>query len=73
MTNFTVYSFVLNMAYLAVALVLIRMVIWYLNWSTGLHFSEHVLEKIKTDPKALALYFGLRFFGLCYLAAAFLR
>lgn len=35
MTEFTVLSFLLNMAYLVVALGVIRVALWYMNRSTG--------------------------------------
>ncbi len=31
------------------------------------------LDLILQDPKAVAIYFGLRFFGVCMIAAAFVK
>lgn len=31
------------------------------------------LDVILQDPKAVALYFGLRFVGVCFIAAAFVK
>lgn len=39
---------------------------------SGAKFTE-ALDEIWKDPKAVALYFGLRFAGVCFIAAAFIK
>ncbi|MDE2106148.1 MAG: hypothetical protein KGL39_53490 [Patescibacteria group bacterium] len=44
----------------------------FLDWNTGRKVSAH-LDIIEGDAKALALYRGLRLFGLFYFIAALLK
>lgn len=72
MTEFTLYSLGLNLAYLAIALGVIRLSFWYMNRTTGVCFSD-VLKLVNADPVAAALYYGLRFIGTVYLAASLVQ
>lgn len=73
MTSYTFYALGMNLLYLFGGLVLIQFSFWYMNRSIGMRFGDHVWTEIRKDPKALALYFGLRFAGVCYFAAAFVH
>lgn len=44
----------------------------YMNWSLGLTFKKHAWDKIKDDPNALSLYFGLRIMGVLIAGGLFL-
>lgn len=72
MTGFTLYSMALNLAYLLIALGVIRFSFWYMNRTTGVCFSD-VLKAINANPVASALYYGLRFIGTVYLAASLVQ
>lgn len=44
----------------------------YMNWSLGITFKDHAWDVIKTDAKAVALYFGLRMLGVLIAGGLFL-
>jgi hypothetical protein len=60
----------LNLFYTALALLLVYYGSRFLNWNNGVKFSEHVIGKVHSEPRALALYYGLRWIGFCMVAAA---
>jgi len=72
MTEFTLISLGLNLVYLALALVIIRAGLWYMNRSIGVVFRD-VMDTIEKDPMACAVYFGIRLFAICYVAAALVQ
>lgn len=47
-------------------------ILWTLDKLIDTKFPE-TLDEIWKDPKAVAFYFGVRFFGVCYIAAAFIK
>ena len=66
-------SFWANMTYTAVAVLMVFFALKFLNWHNGVKFSEHVHGAMQGQPLALALYYGLRFIGICMVAAALLK
>jgi hypothetical protein len=68
--NYLLTSNGLNLAYTALALLLVYGASRFLNWHNGVKFSEHVLGKVHNDPTASALYYGLRWIGICIVAAS---
>lgn len=44
----------------------------YMNYSLGISFREHGWDRIKDDPKAVSLYFGLRNLGVLIAGGLFL-
>lgn len=44
----------------------------YLNYSLGITFKDHGWDIIKTDPKSVSLYFGLRNLGILLAGGLFL-
>lgn len=71
MTSITLFSFVLNMAYLVVALFTVWGVLRMFDKLGGDDFDEN-RNIIETNPMALGLYYGARFLGVCILGAAFI-
>lgn len=78
---FAAFALGRNIVYLVIGLAILIAVtwllFWYMNRSIGLTFSEHVWPNMQNDPKAVALYFGLRVFGVLVagglIASAFLK
>jgi hypothetical protein len=78
---FAAFALGRNLVYLAIGLAILIGASWilflWMNRSIGLTFSEHVWPKMQNDPKAVALYFGLRVLGVLvaggWIAAAFLK
>ncbi len=66
MTNVIVQSgmFTLVMAFLAVASVMVLLRLF--DYLTGAPFSQ-IREEIKRDSMSAAVYYGLRFLGVCML------
>lgn len=70
MTDFALLSFLISLGYFVVAvLVAVSMLKWF-DWTLGASFGE-ARRKMNDDPKALALYYGLRLVAVFYLVAAF--
>lgn len=70
--TFAVTSFLVQFIYL---LVTVAAVVGLLRWfdkAAGISFKKDVWDKIDKDPRALALYHGLRFLAVCYVAGQFL-
>ena len=59
-------SATMTLAFAIVAIVLTLMVLRIFDVLTGAPFHS-VREVIREDPKAAALYYGLRFLGVCLL------
>lgn len=73
MPNFALAGFLVNLSYLLLTLGALRLVIWYLNKSVGISFSEVLRNQITFHPLAASVYYSARWIGLCVVAAAFLR
>jgi len=73
MLDIALQSGVLNLAYLVLALVVGWFILLGLDFRIARGkslFSQH-FNKMADDPIALAIYLGLRFLGVCWLAASF--
>lgn len=70
--DFAVTSFIVQMAYLFITLVLVVCLLRWFDRSAGIKFRVDVWETIHERPMALAVYHGVRFFSVCYLASRFL-
>lgn len=70
MTEITIISFVLNMAYLVVALFTLWSVLRIFDQLSGGSFGD-AKKLITEEPLSCALYYGARFLGVCILGAAF--
>ena len=57
---------------LIVSVFAIYLISRFFDWTTGRKVRGH-LDIIESDAKATAIYRGLRFAGLCYVVAAFLK
>lgn len=71
MTEYTVYSVVLNLFYLALTLGMIRVMLYWFDRSLGIRFRD-VWTRMAEDPRALAMYHGLRLVFVGIIAAAFI-
>lgn len=60
-----------NILYLLIVLLIVtlmmRMIFNYMDESIGINFKDHVWENINDNPIAVALYFGLRVFGVLFV------
>lgn len=69
-------SFLLNLAYAIVGFSVLLIASVYLDRRIrkmkGGHFRE-VIDRIHETPLSMAVYYGMRFAGLCLLASAFVR
>lgn len=69
-------SFLLNLAYALVGFSVLLVASIYLDRRIrklkGGHFRE-VIDRIHESSISMAIYYGLRFAGLCLLASAFVR
>jgi hypothetical protein len=69
-------SFLLNLFYACAGFSVLLIASVYLDRRIqkmkGGHFKE-VINEIHQSPPAMAIYYGLRFVGLCLLASAFVR
>lgn len=72
--DFAVVAFFVRLAYFLIALCVVIGFLRWLDWTMGLHgqFKSKVWDVIATDPMALAVYHGLRFFAVVWLAGQFL-
>ena len=61
-------AFFAKMLMIICALVTIKVSLALLDRAIGFNFKEWINGLEHTDPKALALYFGLRFVGITILA-----
>lgn len=66
-------STVLKLAQAAFALWLLGWLLRKYDRQNGIVWKTAVWDTMKTDPRALALYFGLRFAGACLLVGQILR
>lgn len=66
-------AFLLNLIYFSLAVVVGWAVLRGLDALGGMTFSENFKEMRDDNNLAVAVYLGLRFVGVCYLASAFLR
>lgn len=57
----------LKLGFALVALLVAVLFLRFLDRRMGIRFSVHVWDTIKRDPLALAVYFGVRFAGVCLL------
>jgi len=71
--DYAMTAFALNMVYFVLALAGGWLVLRGLDRLGGMTFSENFKEMRDDNNLALAVYLGLRFVGVCYLASAFLR
>lgn len=79
--GFAAFALGRNVVYLSVGvpilLVVTWLMFWYMNRSLGITFKDHAWDIIKTDAKAVSLYFGLRVLGVLIagglVASAFLK
>lgn len=62
----------IDLGKLVVSVFAIYLISRFFDWTTGRKVRGH-LDIIETDAKATALYRGLRFIGLCFVVAAFLK
>lgn len=62
-------SALLKLFYVVVAIAVVWIAVRMLRSSTQRDVRK-VLDLIDTDPKAAALYWGLTFFGICYVIGA---
>lgn len=65
-------SFLVDMAKFAGAVTAAWGILHILDRMAETKFTD-ALDTILGDPKAVALYFGLRFAGVCFIAAAFVK
>ncbi|HVJ31684.1 MAG TPA: hypothetical protein VND94_01100 [Terriglobia bacterium] len=69
-------SFLLNLSYAVTGFSVLLIASVYLDRRIqkmkGGHFKQ-VIDKIHDNALAMAVYYGLRFAGLCLLASAFVR
>lgn len=70
MTEITLISFVLNMAYLVVALFVVWGMLRVFDKLGGGSFDD-ARTTMATNPMALSIYLGARILGVCILGAAF--
>lgn len=72
--DFALVSFVLRLCYFVIALCAVVGFLRWLDWTMGLggKFKSEVWDVIAENPLALALYHGLRFFAVVWLAGQFL-
>lgn len=69
-------SFLLNLAYLAAGLIVLRLIVAYLNTSsvTGEKFTfSDAMEKVYEDPHALSIVVAGALVALALLMSAFIR
>ena len=62
-----VLSLAVKLGFAIGALFLARVVLKHLDKSNGIDFTEHVMSGLINSPQALAIYYGLRFVGVCLL------
>lgn len=69
-------SFLLNLCYAVTGFTVMLLASVYLDRRIqnmkGGHF-KRVIDRIHEDSSAMAIYYGLRFAGLCILTSAFIR
>lgn len=71
--DYATAAFALNLIYFFLALFAGWAVLRGLDRLSGMTFSENFKEMRDDNNLAVAVYLGLRFVGVCYLASAFLR
>lgn len=69
MTVLVAIGFAINLCYFAAAALSIWGLLRGFDWLAGTKFSS-VAGEMKNDPRALSIYFGLRFVGVCILGAS---
>lgn len=62
-----------NSFYLFITLVVCFGILRGLDWLSDVQWGKDVLQKMEENPMALAVYYGIRFFGVAYLGAAFIK
>lgn len=67
MTEFTLYSFALNLLYCFFAIVLLLLVLRLFDRSLGIKFKDNWNELKDQNNVAVAVYLGMRFVGCCLL------
>lgn len=72
--EFALVSFLVHVVYLLIALAVVIGFLRILDWTLGLHgqFKSQVWDVLAQNPLALAVYYGFRFFAVCWLAGQFL-
>lgn len=66
MEEIIITSSMLTLAFAVVAIIGVLMVLRVFDWLTGTPFNN-IREVIQSEAKASALYYGLRFLGVCLL------
>jgi hypothetical protein len=68
MTEFTAYSFVLNLIYCLIAVAILMLVLRRFDRMLGIDFKKDIWREIEEENNsAMAQYVGLRFLGCCVL------
>lgn len=72
--EFALVSFLIRLVYFCLALAAAIGFLRWLDWTIGIHgnFKSQVWDVLKQNPMALAVYHGLRFFAVVWLAGQFL-
>lgn len=72
--DFAIVSFFVRLAYFLIALGVVIGFLRWLDYTMGIHgqFKTQVWNVIAQNPLALAVYHGLRFYAVVWLAGQFL-
>jgi hypothetical protein len=72
--DFAIVSFFVRLAYFLIALGVVIGFLRWLDYTMGIHgqFKSKVWDVIAQNPLALAVYHGLRFYAVVWLAGQFL-
>lgn len=63
----------LNLVFAIVAVVVLVCLLRWFDKQAGVGFSEWITAVFNDNPKALAIYYGLRFLGVCMLVGAIIQ
>lgn len=73
MTDVVMISTALNLVFAIVAVVVLVCLLRWFDKQAGVGFSEWIKAVSNDNPKALAVYYGLRFLGVCLLVGAIIQ
>ena len=62
-------SITIRIGFAVLALLLLPALLRFFDWTAGVKFGEHILVRLKRQPIALGLYYGLRFVGVALFLA----
>lgn len=73
MSDVVIMSTVLNLVFAVLAVVALVFLLRWFDKQAGVGFTEWIEAVSNENPKALAIYYGLRFLGVCLLVGAIIQ